>query len=586
MVREPHHDKKKSFRLITMDINLKIKNEIASLLKKHGLKIKPQDLREPPQAEMGDISLPCFILSKEMKKSPEKIAEDLAKVIKPSGFIINIKNIGSYLNFLLDYAKVTEMILTEIKKERSDYGLNKTGSGQKVMIEYSQPNTHKEFHIGHVRNICLGSALVNLYQASGYKVIAANYLGDIGAHVAKVLWYMLNYVNEADIGPDKGEFLGQAYSRAIVELNSDPEKQVQVQEILQRLEAGKDRDLMFLWKQTRDWSLDAFNEIYDELGIKFNVDFFESIEEKEGRKLLPMLLKQDFIKESQGAIIADLEEYKLGVLVLLRGDGTSLYGLKDIPLAIKKFKKYKIDKSLYIVDNRQSQYLKQIFKILELLGFKKDMLHVPYEFVELKSGIISSRTGNVVTYEEVRDAAMTKVVNETKIRHVDWSEEKINEVSKKIVLAALKFGMIKQASDKIITFDIEEALKIDGFTGPYLLYTNARLNSILKKAETEGIKLTGKTDYKALESNIEKQLIKDLLAYPQIVLEAQIKNDPAILAQFIHRVCQNFNTFYHELPVMKAESEIRLARIILIKATKQVLENSLAVLGMPILKEM
>jgi arginyl-tRNA synthetase len=569
-----------------MDINLKIKNEIAALLKKHGLKIMPEDLREPPQAEMGDISLPCFILSKEMKKSPEIIAADLAKVVKPSDLIINIKNIGPYLNFLLDYAKVAEMILTEIKKGRGDYGLNQNGKGKKVMIEYSQPNTHKEFHIGHVRNICLGSAIVNLYRVCGYKVIAANYLGDIGAHVAKVLWYMINYVNETDIGPDKGEFLGQAYSRAIVELNSDPEKQAHVQEILQRLEAGKDKDLMFLWKQTRDWSLDAFNKIYDELGIKFNVEFFESIEEKEGRKLLPMLLKQDFIKESQGAIIADLEPYKLGILVLLRGDGTSLYGLKDIPLAIKKFKKYKIDKSLYIIDNRQSQYLKQIFKILELLGFKKDMVHVPYEFVELKSGIISSRTGNVITYEEVRDAAMTKVVGETKVRHVDWKEEKINEVSLKIVLAALKFSMIKQASDKIITFDIDEALKLDGFTGPYLLYANARMNSILKKAETEGIKLTGKTDYKALESNIEKQLIKDLLAYPQIVLEAQTKNDPAILAQFIFRICQNFNTFYHELPVMKAESEIRLARLILIKSIRQVLENSLVLLGIPILKEM
>lgn len=569
-----------------MDINLKIKNEIAALLKKHGVKIKPEDLREPPQAEMGDISLPCFILSKELKKAPEKIAQDLAKEIKPSDLIINITQIGPYLNFWLEFSRVAEMTIAEIKKERGSYGLNKAGKSQKVMIEYSQPNTHKEFHIGHVRNVAMGSVLVNLYRACGYKVIAANYLGDIGAHVAKVLWYMINYVNETDIGANKGEFLGQAYTRAIEELNSDPEKQAQVQDILQRLESGRDKDLMFLWKQTKKWSLDAFNKIYDELGIKFNVDFFESVEEKEGKKMLPELMKLDFIKESEGAIIADLEKYKLGVLVLLRADGTSLYGLKDIPLAIKKFKKFKVDKSLYLVDTRQSQYLKQIFKILELMGFKKEMVHIPYEFVELKSGIVSSRTGNIVTYEEVRDAAMARVVAETKERHADWSEKKINEVSFKIFLAALKFGMIKQASDKVITFDLEEALKFDGFTGPYLQYTNARINSILKKADEQGIKLAGKLDFKTLATNIEKQLLKDLISYPQIISAAQKNNDPAVLAQFLFSLSQNFNTFYHELPVLKADENIKLARLVLIKSIRQVLENGFVLIGIPILKEM
>ncbi|MDD5341695.1 MAG: arginine--tRNA ligase [Patescibacteria group bacterium] len=569
-----------------MDTNLKIKNEIVALLKKHGVKISADDLREPPEAEMGDICLPCFNFAKTQKKAPDQIAKDLAGTIKPNDLIINITNIGPYLNFWLDFSKVAELTLREIKKERGDYGLNQNGKGKKVMIEYSQPNTHKEFHIGHVRNVALGSALVNLYRACGYKVIAANYLGDIGAHVAKVLWYMLNYSNETDAKGDKGEYLGQIYTQAVEELNGDSKLQEQVLDILQRLEAGKDKDLMYLWKQTRKWSLDAFNKIYDELGIKFSVDFFESVEEKEGRKLLPTLLKKDFIKESEGAIIADLEKYKLGVLVLLRGDGTSLYGLKDIPLAMKKFNKYKVDKSIYLVDNRQSQYLKQIFKILELLGFKKEMIHVPYEFVELKSGIISSRTGNVVTYEEVRDAAMTRVTNETKTRHTDWKEEKINDVSMKIVLAALKFGMIKQASDKIITFDVEESLRLEGFTGPYLEYTNARLNSILNKAEEEGNKTAGKQDYKTLGTNIEKRLIKDLLNYPEVVLAAQQKNDPALLAQFLHSLCQNFNTFYHELPVLKAEEKIKLARLNLIKAVRQVLENGLVILNMPILKEM
>ncbi len=568
-----------------MPINQKIKQEIVNLLKKQKIDIAIDDFNIPPSPGMGDLALPCFKIAKKMKKTPSQAAEDLAQKIKPKGLIINLKNLGPYLNFFFNYDRLAELILKEVNKSKNKYGQNKNGKGQKVMIEYSQPNTHKEFHVGHLRNVCIGFSLVNIYKICGYKVIAANYIGDTGSHVAKTLWYYLNFLNQTDFPSEpkeRGEFLGQLYTWAVKKMIEKEDYKFQVADILKKLETG-DKKLTALWKQTRKWSLDQFENIYKELGAKFDIYYFESIEEKEGKKMMPQLLNYEFIKKSEGAVIADLEKYNLGTLVLLRNDGTVLYGLKDIPLAIKKFKKYKLDKSLYMVDTRQSQYFKQIFKILELMDFKSEMVHVPYEFVQLKSGVISSRTGNIVTYQEVKEAALYKVINETKERHPDWNQKKIEKTAMDIILAALKFGMLKTNNNKVITFDLNEALDVNGFSGPYLQYTMARLNSILKKAGKLNL---AKVDYRFFEATIEKDLIKDLLNYPEKIIEVIKTNDPSVITQYLFYLAQNFNTFYHQLPVLQAEPKIRNARLALIKAVKQVLKNGMNLIGLPILKEM
>ncbi|HDQ22341.1 MAG TPA: arginine--tRNA ligase [Candidatus Uhrbacteria bacterium] len=570
-----------------MTINQKIKKQIVSLLKKQKVSIKIEDLEIPPSAAMGDLALPCFELAKKLKKNPSEVAKELAEKIKPSGAVINVKNSGPYLNFLLDYFKVAELLFKEIQKQKSRYGQNKEGRGQKIMIEYSQPNTHKEFHVGHLRNVCIGSSLVNVYKACGYKVIPANYIGDTGAHVAKTLWYLQNFTNESDLAKieNKGEFLGNAYAQAVKKNSENQNYKQQAQEILKNLEEG-DFQLVELWQKTRKWSLEQFERIYQELGVNFDVYFYESEEEKAGKKMLQKLLKYPFIKKSEGAIIADLSKYDLGVLVLLRKDGTALYGLKDIPLAVKKFKNHKVKKSLYVMDIRQSQYLKQVFKILELMGFKKIMIHVPYEFVQLKSGVISSRTGNVVTYNEVKAAALAKVINETRQRHPKWPEKKVNDTAMAIVIAALKFGMLKSSNNKIITFDIDEALDVNGMTGPYLQYTYARLNSIFVKSRKTCLGAKINLDYKNLATNIEKELVSDLLNYPQVILETQKTNDPSALTHYLYKLAQDFNTFYHKLPVIKAAAEVQAARFELLKAIKQVLSNGMELLGLTVLEEM
>src|SRR3989338_669396 len=338
-----------------------------------------------------------------------------------------------------------------------------------------------------------------------------------------------------------------------------------------------------LWRKTRRWSIDGLAKIYKELDVKFTHIFYESEVIEKGLDLAAKLYKKEILTKSQGAIIADLQKYNLGVLVFIRSDGTALYPVADLALAEEKFKKYKIDKSVYVVDVRKSLYFKQLFKVLELLGFKQEMKHLAYEFVKLPEGMMASRTGKVITYEELRSQALAKAVSETKLRHKNWPKNKLNEVAEKIVVGALKFEMIKVSADKIITFDIDQALRFDGYTAAYLQYTYARINSINKKA---GKKESRTVNYNNLAEAKEAALAIKLAKYPEAVAAAGKNYDPAELAKYLFELAQEFNDYYHSVPVLKAEAEIRQARLVLIMAVKQTLANCLELLGIETAEEM
>lgn len=558
----------------------KIKKEIAKLISEaSGNKVKAEDISRPPSLKMGDFAYPCFELAKEFKKSPQKAAEELRDKIKPNKKIIQIENTGPYLNFFLKPEFLNKRVIENClnpKKQKA--------KKEKIMIEYSQPNTHKEFHVGHLRNVCLGSSLANILKERGYKVIEANYIGDTGSHVAKFLWAYLKFYKGEKPPQEKSKWLGKIYAEGARMTREDKAAAEEAAEINKKLEEG-DRGLVKLWQKTKNWSMQAFKNIYSELGVKFDVYFYESQEEKEGKKILPQLLKLKEIKKSQGAVIADLRKYDLDVLVLMRADGTALYGIKDIPLAMKKFKEYKIDKSIYVVDARQSFYFQQLFKILELLGFKKEMIHLGYEFVTLKEGAMSSRTGNVVYYDDFKKEVFKQAFGETQKRHRAWSKKKLDETSLKISLAAMKFEMAKQDPAKKIVFDIKAALDFNGDTGPYLQYTAARINSIIKKSFLKtSIK---KTDYSLLGENEEKELVKLLSKFEEVLESAGEGQKPSIVAHYLLDLAKQFNNFYHQVPVLQAKNrQLTEARLSLAKAVKEVLEKGLNLLGIEDIEEM
>ncbi|MDD5043896.1 MAG: arginine--tRNA ligase [Patescibacteria group bacterium] len=586
-----------------MDNLEKIKNELVGLLNQavsHG-QFTAKDLTIPPQPEMGDWGVACFGLAKELKKNPAEIAANVAIYLNekaPKSVIAKAESKGPYVNIFLNKGKITESILSEIVRAKGKYGSLNLGKGKQVMVEYSQANTHKEFHVGHLRNTLLGDELINLYRNAGYKVVAVNYPGDIGAHVAKCLWGYQKIKKEkfplkADPPPaekikikrikNKGEYLGTIYAWASREIEEHPEYKDEVAQIQQKLEAG-DKKLNTLWKKTRQWSLKEFKDIYKELGVKFDRYYFESEVEKPGKKLVQDLYKKGIVRESEGAIIMDLIPYDLGVFLLLKSDGTSLYATKDLALAQKKFKDYKkLGESIHVVDARQTQYFKQLFKTLELIGFKKPMKHLAYEFVTLPEGAMSSRKGNIVTFRELYEEVLEQTIKETAKRHKDWNQKKIKATAKKISLAAIKFDLLKHDAGKVVVFNIKEALSFDGFTGPYIEYTVARINSILRKAPRPA---RGKIDYSLLNSEREKSLVLALGEFPAIAEKAMTNFDMSLLPRYLYDLAKEFANFYHDIPVLKADAATRQARLALISSVKIVLEKGLEILGIEPLEEM
>jgi len=535
-------------------------------------------LEVPKVPELGDFALPCFRLAAKMKKDPKLIAKDVAAHVKFSkgSAIKEVKVVGPYVNFFLSRSNLAKTVLTEVFKAKDNFGAG-TKKQEKLMVEFSNPNTHKAFHVGHLRNAVLGDSLVRTLRFLGFPVIAANYMGDIGTHVAKVMWFMEKYhsLHEHKTQKNKGEWIGNLYAEAAKKVENHPEYEKEVSGVLQELESGKNKELTNLWKITRIWSIQEFKRIYNELGIKFDEWFFESQVEEAGKKIALELLKKKIARKDQGAVLVDLSNYDLDVFLILKSDGTSLYSTKDLELAKLKFEKYKIDRSIYIVDSRQSTYFKQLFKTLELMGFKQasNCYHLAYEFVNLESGTISSRSGEVVLYSELFDKLKSKALQEVKKRNPKL--KKAGEIAEKIALAALKYGMLKQAPSKVITFDWEKALEFQGDTGPYLQYALVRAKKILEKVG----KPSAKVDFNLLKADEEVALAKKILDFKEIVAKAAEQYAPYLVANYAFELTQAFNEFYEKCPVAQADKNTKEARTLLVWAFAQALKNALDLLG-------
>ncbi|MFH1917040.1 MAG: arginine--tRNA ligase [Nanoarchaeota archaeon] len=537
-------------------------------------------LEVPPDPALGDFALPCFFLAKEMRMPPQRIAGDLVKKISLQS-LEKVEANGPYLNFFVKKTDLAKAALEMIRKGAYGKGSRKK---ERVMVEYCQVNTHKAFHVGHLRGTLLGQALVHILMYDGYLVVAANYQGDIGAHVAKSLWYLTRFNKEKMPKKGKGEWLGRIYQQANAKLAEKEEYAEEVQSVLKKIEDG-DSKLTKLWKETRKFSLDDFEIIYKNLDVKFDVYFFESQMERPGKEIVKGLLKKGIAKESDGALIVDLEKDGLGVCIVLKKDGTALYSTNDLALAKIKFEKYDIKRSAYVVGAEQTLYFQQIFRILELMGFSqaKECFHLPYGLVTLEGGKISSREGELITAEDLIRQVKAYALSEVKARHPDWTKSRMTNSAEAIAMGGLKFFMILHDSNKQINFHLEKALEFEGETGPYIQYTHARISSILRKHKKKAL---GKVQYSLLSLPSEKELIKTLVDYPQVIAGASEQYRPALLARYLLLLAQTFNNYYHETPVLKAAPEIRDARLLLITCVRDVLSSGLSLLGIVAPEEM
>ncbi|MFH0840840.1 MAG: arginine--tRNA ligase [bacterium] len=533
---------------------------------------RPEDFVYPPNKEMGDLSLPCFNISKKLDLQPNEVARKIIdQALEELSGLAVMRMAGPYVNF--DLPLLTEELLHEIDEH---YGEDQADG--KIMIEYSNVNTHKEYHIGHLRNIIYGDAVSRILSVNGYDVIPVSYVNDFGIHTAKTVWHYLTIKKDPE--EEKGHALGKLYVEAVQRLENNDRAKKEMAVVMQKIENHEGKEYR-AWKKTRDWSIDYFNSIYNKLNIKFDKVYYESEYIKKGIKIVNDLYKKEILIQSNGAILADLENYNLSVLVFLRSDGTALYPVADLALAVAKFKKG-IDQSIYIVDNRQTLYFKQLFKVLELMGYKQKMIHLPYDFVKLPSGMMSSRTGNTISFNELYDQVLEKIKNETKTRHQDWTEQHIQKVAEIIAISVLKFEMIKVSANRIINFNIDDALRFDGFTAVYLQYTCARINSIIRKAKLD----LSSADFTKLNHLKEKAIIMHLAKYPEIIKLAGATYQPAEIAKYLFELAKMLNDYYHDVQILKSEEQVKQARLELIMSVRQVIINGLGVLGIDIVDEM
>ena len=537
----------------------------------------------PVESKMGDFAFPCFLVSKGMKKPPQEIAAETAAKLAPKGFIKKIEAKGPYINFFLDPKFFGQTLLEEILTKGSSYGSSTFGKEKRVMVEYASLNTHKETHIGHLRNIFIGQVLTYLLRITGHQVIASTYIGDLGTHVSRCLWGLRTFYGDVEIPKKKRNvFFGEVYAKAVQSLETQEGAKKEIDAISSEVEAKKG-EMFALWKKTRKLSLDEMKRLFQELAIPLDVWYFESDVTKSSKQIIQALQKKGIATQSQGAMIVNLENEQLGINLLLKSDGTLLYNGRDIGLAVKKEKEYHPDRSLYVVDTRQSLAMNQLFATLKRMGFEEELEHISYEFVTLKDGAMSSRQGNVIRYEDFRDQMVQLAQEETQKRHTDWSEKQLQQTARIIAFAAMRFGMLRQDLDKKIVFDMQEAMAFDGFTGPYLLYTLARIRSLLRKASQK----EKKGDSARLTTPTEHDLLISLAHYPEMIFSCAQDYRLARLPQYLFDLAKTFSRFYESTPILQAQDESLIsARLYLVLAVAQVLENGLALLGIETVEEM
>lgn len=537
-----------------------------------GNHVKPEhiSLETPPDEKMGDVAFPCFALSKEYGKAPARISKELSEKTEPAGIIKKIEPAGPYINFFVDWESYGKSILEEIRERGDGYG--KGNRGLTYMMDVFQANPFKSFHIGHVKNAVFGEAIRRILEFNGNKTITVNYNGDVGTHVAKWLWYYRNFY-EGDIPEDNFiHWTGDIYAKACEKADEKPEYKDRISE-MNRLIDKRDPEIMPLWKKIRDMCYDAYMKIADELGCDVQNIYPESECEEPGKRVSKELLEKGILKESDGAVIADLEDDNLGVLVFLKNDGTALYAAKDLGLLSLK-KKHDFDKLIYIIASEQDLYLKQLFTVFDKGGLsrKEDNIHVSYGLVTLKEGKMASRLGNVIVYEDLK-REMVKKANE-EIEKSNPGLQNKDDVAKMIAFGAIKFSMLNIDNVKPIKFDRDEALDLHGKTGPYIQYTHARMCSLIEKAG-----ISSELDISLLKDEREISLIRHLAKFPKAVSDSYDELKPLIIVNYVYDLASKFNEFYQFVPVIKSEDKIKKSRAALTEAAMQVMKNGMWILG-------
>lgn len=541
-------------------------------------------LETPPEEEMGDLALPCFGLAKKMHKNPQLIAAEITEKLNVQKEVLDIEkteNAGAYCNIYWKREAYVKSCLEKLQME--NLGVEQSGTGKTICMDYSSPNIAKNFHVGHLRTTIIGNALYKIYQKLGFDVVRINHLGDWGTQFGKLIVAYKLWSNEELVKKKGIEELLRIY----VKFNSEAEHNerfiTEAREWFVKMEQN-DSEAIAIWEWFKQISMVEFERVYALLGITFDSYVGESFYRDKVPALVEELKKKNLLSKSQGAQVIDLEKYQMPPCLITKSDGSSIYHSRDIAAVLYRKEKYGFEKCIYVTGLEQSLHFKQVFKAIEVMGYDwaEMLVHVPYGLVSLAGEKLSTRNGNIIYAEDILKEAIRRA--ETAILEKNPNLENKEAVTRMVGVGAVIFHDLYNQRIKNIDFSWKDVLNFDGTTGPYVQYTYARAKSVLRKY--------GKTvdfdqvDCNALADNVSYNLVKILGGYEEAVKNAAEKYEPSVVARYIMNLAAAFNKFYHDCAILKAEETVKQARLALTELTQRVLHDGCGLLGLECPEEM
>lgn len=560
-----------------IDYNELIAEKIANAINLDKNEIK-QYIEIPPQSDMGDFAFPCFKLAKTLRKSPVQIADEIKEKISEDEYIEKIETKSGYLNFYINNTKLVEEVLKEINNHENDFGKSNEGTGKTVLIDYSSPNIAKPFHIGHLRTTLIGSALYKIYKYLGYNTIGINHLGDYGTQFGKMIEAYKMWGSEYDLSEDAINKMVDMYVRINNLCKEDEAVLERCRENFKLLEEG-DKYCTELWEHFKELSLKEFDKIYDILGVKFDSLNGEAFYSDKTDEVVEILKEKGKLIESEGAEIVDLADEGIETpCIIKKANGSTIYATRDLAAILYRARTYDFDKCLYVVAYEQNLHFKQIFAVAKYLvdeKYVKGLKHVSYGMVQLPTGKMSTRLGNVVKIEDL----ITETIEKAKeiITTKNPELENKDEVAKKVGIAAIIFNTLSTTNNKDQIFDWNTALNFQGETGPYIQYTYVRTKGVLEKVGK--IPTISEVDFSVLTDDSSIKVLKSLYAFKETLEMTVEKNEPAILARYLIEVSQNYSNFYNDNKVLVEDEKVKNSRAYLTYAVGTVLKTGASLLG-------
>ena len=530
----------------------------------------------PADPEMGDYAFPCFQLAKTFRKAPGAIAAHISDSIDTPAFISEKRVVGAYINFFLDQTQYIRDVLHDVQLEGEMFGSRPIGNGRTVCIDYSSINIAKPFHIGHLSTTVIGSALYKIYQFLGYRPVGINHLGDWGTQFGKLITAYKLWGNKEEIEKNSISAMLDLYVRFHDEAEKDERLNEQARAWFKKIENG-DEEAMSLFNWFKDITLKEVGVIYDMLGVTFDSYAGESFYNDKMQPVIDELNAKNLLELSDGAYIVRLDQFDLPPCIVLKSDGATLYATRDLAAAFYRKQTYDFYKSLYVVAYQQNLHFKQLFRVIELMGYDwaQDLEHVAFGMVSLQDGTLSTRRGKVVFLQDVLDKAIEKTLAIIREKSPDLDNKE--EIAKVVGVGAVVFDALSAARIKDITFSFDRVLNFDGETGPYVQYTHARCASLLRRAGFDC--LAEEKNFGALDNKEAFAVAKLLYAFPDTVLKACEKNEPYMITKHTTELAKAMNKFYYEHRIITEDQPQTAARLLLAHCVKTVIKTGLSLIG-------